>query len=519
MMKKAIKKLLAALLAVAMLCAMAVPALAADDAAGAATTTGEGKITINNVITGQTYTIYRILNLEYHAGTNAYRYTANDAWKDFINSRTGDLKLDEKTDAVTWINANTDNDSAVIQNFANDAGKYAKDHSIKAVKSIKAEVKEGHHGNADNSTSITFDNLPLGWYLVVSDLNDGVICSIGTTDPTVEIREKNSDSTLDKHILEGNELKTANNAGIGDTVNFQIDILVKDGQPRNYVVHDKMSEGLTFNGTVSVFLLRHSDPDASGVLASGYKLVTTNNTDGCTFEVQFEDGTLKPNDAVTISYTATVNDKAVIAGSGNTNEAYLEYNNKTTVKHTTTTYVWGMGVRKFANLGKGKEDTPLADAEFRLYKMDGETKKYAQFTETGTNTSIYKLNKTDNWTTNETDATKVLTPVSGNIRFEGLDAGTYYLEETAAPVGYNKLTDPIKVEIKSTLPAAGGTASYTVTYNDTTPTDHIVRVENKAGAVLPSTGGMGTTLFYVVGGGLMVAAAVLLITKKRMENK
>ena len=514
MMKKAIKKLLAALLAVAMLCAMAVPALAADDATGTGATTGEGKITINNVITGQTYTIYRILNLEYHAGTNGY--TANDAWKDFINSRTGDLKLDEKTDAVTWINANTDNDSAVIQNFANAAGKYAKDHSIKAVKSIKAEGKEGHHGNADNSTSITFDNLPLGWYLVVSDLNDGVICSIGTTDPTVEIREKNSDSTLDKHILEGNELKTANNAGIGDTVNFQIDILVKDGQPRNYVVHDKMSKGLTFNGTVSVFLLRHSDPDASGVLASGYKLVTTNNTDGCTFEVQFEDGTLKPNDAVTISYTATVNDKAVIAGSGNTNEAYLEYNNKTTVKHTTTTYVWEMGVRKFANLGKDKENTPLADAEFQLYKMDGTTKKYATFVATSTDSNVYKLT---GWEADATKATTVKTPADGNIKFEGLDAGTYYLEETAAPVGYNKLTDPIKVEIKSTLPAAGGTASYTVTYNDTTPTDHIVRVENKAGAVLPSTGGMGTTLFYVVGGGLMVAAIVLLVTKKRMENK
>lgn len=516
MMKKAIKKLLAALLAVAMLCAMAVPALAAEDATGTGATTGEGKITINNVITGQTYTIYRILNLEYHAGTNAYRYTANDAWKDFINSRTSDLKLDEKTDAVTWINANTDNDSAVIQNFANAAGKYAKDHSIKAVKSIKAEGKEGHHGNADNSTSITFDNLPLGWYLVVSDLNDGVICSIGTTDPTVEIREKNSDSTLDKHILEGNELKTANNAGIGDTVNFQIDILVKDGQPRNYVVHDKMSKGLTFNGTVSVFLLRHSDPDASGVLASGYKLVTTNNTDGCTFEVQFEDGTLKPNDAVTISYTATVNDKAVIAGSGNTNEAYLEYNNKTTVKHTTTTYVWEMGVRKFANLGKDKENTPLADAEFQLYKMDGTTKKYATFVATSTDSNVYKLT---GWEADATKATTVKTPADGNIKFEGLDAGTYYLEETAAPVGYNKLTDPIKVEIKSTLPAAGGTASYTVTYNDTTPTDHIVRVENKAGAVLPSTGGMGTTLFYVVGGGLMVAAIVLLVTKKRMENK
>lgn len=310
--------------------------------------------------------------------------------------------------------------------------------------------------------------------------------------------------------------KLLNNAGIGDTVNFQIDILVKDGQPRNYVVHDKMSEGLTFNGTVSVFLLRHSDPDASGVLASGYKLVTTNNTDGCTFEVQFEDGTLKPNDAVTISYTATVNDKAVIAGSGNTNEAYLEYNNKTTVKHTTTTYVWEMGVRKFANLGKDKENTPLADAEFQLYKMDGTTKKYATFVATSTDSNVYKLT---GWEADATKATTVKTPADGNIKFEGLDAGTYYLEETAAPVGYNKLTDPIKVEIKSTLPAAGGTASYTVTYNDTTPTDHIVRVENKAGAVLPSTGGMGTTLFYVVGGGLMVAAIVLLVTKKRMENK
>ena len=519
MMKKAIKKLLAALLAVAMLCAMAVPALAAEDATGTGATTGEGKITINNVITGQTYTIYRILNLEYHAGTNAYRYTANDAWKDFINSRTGDLKLDEKTDAVTWINANTDNDSAVIQNFANAAGKYAKDHSIKAVKSIKAEGKEGHHGNADNSTRITFDNLPLGWYLVVSDLNDGVICSIGTTDPTVEIREKNSDSTLDKHILEGNELKTANNAGIGDTVNFQIDILVKDGQPRNYVVHDKMSEGLTFNGTVSVFLLRHSDPDASGVLASGYKLVTTNNTDGCTFEVQFEDGTLKPNDAVTISYTATVNDKAVIAGSGNTNEAYLEYNNKTTVKHTTKTYVWEMGVRKFANLGESNEDHPLENAEFKLYKGADANKKYAAFSTATTvdGTSVYKLT---GWVDSETAATAVVTPASGNIKLEGLDAGTYYLEETKAPVGYNKLTAPIKVEISSTLPTTAGTsASYTVKADGAETANYTVRVENKAGAVLPSTGGMGTTLFYVVGGGLMVAAIVLLVTKKRMENK
>ena len=518
-MKKTIQKLMAALLAVAMLCAMAIPAFATDgDATAAAASTGEGKITINNAITGQTYTIYRILNLEYHKDTNSYRYTANEAWENFVRNQTGDLKLDENTGAVTWINSNPKNNDTAIQKFANSAGTYAKDHSVQAVKSITAKGKEGEHGNADNSTSITFENLPLGWYLVVSDLVDvhnGALCSIDTTDPTVEIREKNSNSTLDKSILEGGQLLSVNNAGIGDVVNFQLDIVVKDGQPKGYVVHDKMSEGLTFNSnSVSV---RHSDGNASGNLTTGYTL-DTQPGDGCTFEVKFDDGTLKPNDMVTISYTATVNNKAVIAGSGNTNEAYLKYNNnsKTTVTHTTTTYVWGMGVRKYTDLGSGKEDTPLADAEFQLYKMDGETKKYAKFAETGTNTSIYKLT---GWDADASNAAKVKTPASGNIQFEGLDAGTYYLEETKAPTGYNKLTAPITVVISSTLPTTGGTASYTVTADGATTTDYTVRVENKAGTELPSTGGIGTTLFYVIGGGLMVAAIVLLVTKKRMENK
>ena len=518
-MKKTIQKLMAALLAVAMLCAMAIPAFATDgDATAAAASTGEGKITINNAITGQTYTIYRILNLEYHKDTNSYRYTANEAWEDFVRNQTGDLKLDENTGAVTWINSNPKNNDTAIQKFANSAGTYAKDHSVQAVKSITAKGKEGEHGNADNSTSITFENLPLGWYLVVSDLVDvhnGALCSIDTTDPTVEIREKNSNSTLDKSILEGDQLLSVNNAGIGDVVNFQLDIVVKDGQPKGYVVHDKMSEGLTFNSnSVSV---RHSDGNASGNLTTGYML-DTHPGDGCTFEVKFDDGTLKPNDMVTISYTATVNNKAVIAGSGNTNEAYLKYNNnsKTTVTHTTTTYVWGMGVRKFANLGGDDTNHALADAEFQLYKMDGETKKYAKFAETGTNTSIYKLT---GWDADASNAAKVKTPASGNIQFEGLDAGTYYLEETTAPTGYNKLTAPITVVISSTLPTTGGTASYTVTADGATTTDYTVRVENKAGTELPSTGGIGTTLFYVIGGGLMVAAIVLLVTKKRMENK
>lgn len=512
-MKKTIQKLMAALLAVAMVCAMAIPAFATDGDATAAAATGTGSITIENAVTNQTYKIYRILNLEYHADTNSYRYTANGAWEGFILRENNNFKLDKETGAVTWINTNPENNGTAIQQIANSAGKYAE--------YTPNNVQEDGSAKA-NGITLTFSNLPLGWYLVVSDLVDldkGALCSIDTTDPTVEIREKNSNSTLDKSILEGDQLLSVNNAGIGDVVNFQLDIVVKDGQPKGYVVHDKMSEGLTFNSnSVSVSLLRHSDGNASGNLTTGYTL-DTHPGDGCTFEVKFDDGTLKPNDAVTISYTATVNNKAVIAGSGNTNEAYLQYNNnKTTVKHTTTTYVWGMGVRKFANLGNGDTDHALADAEFKLYKGADADKKYAAFSTATTvdGTSVYKLT---NWVTDAATATAVVTPASGNIKLEGLDEGTYYLEETKAPVGYNKLTAPIIVVIKSTLPTAGGDASYTVKYGETTAADHVVRVENKAGVELPSTGGIGTTLFYVIGGGLMVAAIVLLVTKKRMENK
>ena len=528
MMKNTIKKLLAALLAVAMLCAMAVPALAAGenaDAADPAAVTNTGKITIDNVITGYTYKIYRILDLKYNANPKAYCYTASKAWEEFVKSRTSDLEVDSKTGVVTWVNQDKADKGAAIQDFANAAGAYAKEHSIKEDGTIDTTGKNGEHSNPDNSTYITFENLPLGWYLVVSDLNNGAICSIDTTDPNAEIKEKNSAPDFKKHILEGQEFKTANNAGIGDTVTFQIDILVRDGQPQKYVVHDKMSKGLTFDSSsVSVFLLRHSGGSGSGFINTGYKLVTDSTDDGCTFEVQFDEGTLLPNDGITIKYSATVNEKAVIAGSGNTNEAFLKYNDKTSVTHTTTTYVWEMDVHKFANHGPSDSDRPLENAEFRLYKMDGNAKKYAKFTETGDHTSIYKLNETNNWTTNEADATKVLTPANGNIRFEGLDEGTYYLEETTAPTGYNKLSDPIKVVIKSTLPDAEvSAASYTVTTGDgenaTVAGDHTIRVENKTGTVLPSTGGMGTTLFYVIGGGLMVAAIVLLVTKKRMENK
>ena len=516
-MKKTIQKLMAALLAVAMVCAMAIPAFATDGDATAAAATGTGSITIENAVTNQTYKIYRILNLEYHADTNSYRYTANGAWEGFILRENNNFKLDKETGAVTWINTNPENNGTAIQQIANSAGKYAE--------YTPNNVQEDGSAKA-NGITLTFSNLPLGWYLVVSDLVDldkGALCSIGTTDPNAVIREKNSKPTIEKEVYEGDALGYSNDAGIGDTVKFQTRIHVTDGNPTNYVLHDTMSNGLKFNSeSVKVYLLRDragAENEFAGYLTvnNDYELVTSPN-DSCTFEIKFRK-TLMPFDRIQVDYSATVTSDAVIGTAGNDNKAVLTYgNNSTTTESSTTkTYVWEMGVRKFANLGGDDTNHALADAEFQLYKKDGDTQKYANFVETST-TSVYKLT---GWTNNATEAIKVKTPANGNITFEGLDAGTYYLEETKAPVGYNKLTAPITVVIdRGTLPTvASQTISYTVKYGDTTADDHVVRVENKAGTVLPSTGGMGTTLFYVIGGGLMVAAIVLLVTKKRMENK
>lgn len=525
-MKKAMKKLMAALLAVAMVCAMAIPAFAAEGDTTAATT-GKGEITIDNVVTGHTYTIYRILNLEYHADTKAYRYTANSDWVDFVEAQHEYLVVDAKTKAVTW--AESKNKTTDIQDFANAAGSYAKAKSVPAVNSIEAS-ETSHH-----STSITFENLPLGWYLVVSDLNNGAICSIDTTDPTVTIKEKNGEPTIEKYV----DNDKSNDAGIGDTVNFQIDVAVLDGQPHNYVIHDAMSAGLNFNNDVVVYRTRATDAGSSGTgipldtLIKGKDYTVEKPTTcsastkitGCTFEIKFKDDALKANDIITVQYTATVNANAVIGVDGNPNETILEYNNKYTAPSTTKTYVWEMGVHKFANLGTKDPNHALANAEFQLYKdvvdKNGTTTMYAIFsdaTNSEDGTSVYNLT---GWTADATKAITVVTPASGNIKFVGLDAGTYYLKETKAPTGYNTLPAPITVEISSTLPTAkvpSTTVTYTVKCDGHEADGHIIPVENKSGTVLPSTGGIGTTIFYVVGGGLMVAAAILLITKKRMEN-
>ena len=504
MMKKAIKKLLAALLAVAMLCAMAVPAFAASSS-------NDGKITINNAVSGQTYTIYRILELEYDQTNNAYRYTAVAAWNAFINTRSSDLKVDNATGTVTWVNSDKNNNSSAIQNFADAAGKWASDNTIANDGSQKA-----------SGSTVTFTDLPLGWYLVVSSLSNGAICSIGTTDKEVTINEKNGAPTVDKEVLEDstNTYGKGNDADVGDTVTFRATIKVTDGDPKNYVLHDKMSDGLTFKGITSVTRTNAGTSTSDTLnenthytLKQGAGVTVDPN---CTFELAFKENVLKPNDVVVVEYTAVINEKAVIGSTGNPNEATLEYKDGTRgTSSSTKTYTWKIDIYKYFQDSAGTKK-PLKDATFVLYRQNSSnTPEYAKI-------SADKIE----WGTEKEQATPLTSDKEGKIAISRLDADTYYLEETKAPTGYNPLTSPIEIKIEhSTMNETS--ASATITYKqqgtedsatNITSTENRVEVENKTGTTLPSTGGMGTTLFYVVGGGLMVAAIVLLVTKKRMEN-
>lgn len=474
------KKIISVLLALVMTLALSVSALAANGY-----NDNSGTITIDNAVVGKTYTIYEILELESYnndATPKAYSYKATAAWESFINSNEikGVYVEVDGQGYVTW------KDGASAAGFAEKA------------KAFAATLTENQGTTKATSSEVKFENLNLGYYLVVSDL--GALCSLDTTEPNVTIKEKNGVPTVDKKVKEGEAWGKTNDANIGDTVNFQTTINVIDGQPKNYVLHDKMSDGLTFNGTVEVTVNGKK-------ITSGYELKNP-GTDGCTFDVVFANGTLKPNDVVTVSYSATLNDKAVIAGAGNPNDTKLSYtdtNNKSheTVPSVTHTYTWQVDVYKYTT--KDKNETALADAEFVLYRGADSNKEYV----------VVTAGKVSDWTSDKSKATVFKTPENGRFSIVGLDTGTYYLEEIKAPAGYNLLKDPIKVVITATVDSGTNVGTATVTYGETSTGE--VKIENNTGTELPSTGGMGTTIFYVLGGVLMAGAFVLLVVRKRMR--
>lgn len=487
---KHMKRFMALFAALALVLAMAVPAFADT----AATT---GTITVDNAVSGTTYKIYRIFELESFSG-DAYSYKPSTAWSDFKDYTT---TIDNTTvKASDFFTVNANGYVEWKKDKKDEGAAFAK--LAKAYAAAKLNTNDGEE-TATGST-VTFSGLPMGYYLLDSSL--GALCSLKTSTPNVTIKEKNSDTTTDKKIVENGDLKSTNSASIGDTVNYKTTINVKDGDPQKYVLHDKMS-GLNFDpNSVEVKVTGTNARDLTK--DTDYTVVTSGLDDKCTFHINFTAGKLKANDVVEVTYSATVAASAVIGGSGNKNETHLDYGeDKHTTPSETKTYVWSFAIHKYTQTGEAQ--TQLAGAKFVVYRINDSKTEYAKFTS----------GKLSGWTENQTEASVLESQATADTVVSGLGTGTYYLKETEAPKGYNKLVKDIKIEISANQGSDTTELVSSIKQDDTSITGTIINVLNNAGTVLPGTGGIGTTIFYLIGGGLMVAAAVLLIAKKRMENK
>lgn len=489
------KKLFAMLLAVMVLLTVAIPTVAADD-------TQLGSITINNIGDDSRYDIYRLLDLEsYDVASGAYSYKVNSDWDDFFD--TSDALKYVAIDGsgyVTWINGD---DATAVANFAKLALAYAKDNGISPVKSSlnDGEMTKTTDPDTENISG-KFSDIPLGWYLVDSSV--GALCGLTTTNPNASVNAKNGTPSLDKQVQEDstNNWGDKNTADIGQTVNYRVTITVHAGA-ENYVLHDKMSTGLTFDKVTGVELV---DPGANqtSTLVEGtdYTVVATDSvTDGCTFEVRFSKelcDKLETNDKLIVYYDAMLNRNAIISGSGNENDSWLEYGEGNFTTHDTTqTYSFGFDVIK-----TDSQNTLIDGAEFKIYDAL-----------TGGN-EVKVVLMDDNVTYRRARADEAGVPIvvkNGKVRVVGFDNGTYYLEETVAPDGYNKLTARQKFIISD--------ANLDSIFNgDIYSTGSGVHVVNKTGSMLPETGGLGTVIFLTIGGVVMLSAGILLFAKKRMSQ-
>ena len=495
---KLIKKIAAIMFAFIMVVSMSCN-VKADDTT---TATEKGTITINKAIDGQTYTIYKLLDLEsYEPKKNEqgeeignYSYKPNKDWNSFISTAVDSagnkyFEVDENGYARWNV------DKTKTAEFAQKALAYAKD---------EAHPIEGISKNKEVGETLKFTNQSLGYYLVDSSV--GALCSLNTTNPNVTIVEKNGVPSVDKTITDGGVRATdykSNSVNIGDTVTFQTIIDVKKGA-KDYILKDEMSNGLKLNEKVNetynfpVYV--HDDKGNELKNTVDYDFEKTEHS----FTITFKENYLKNHELeeyqILVTYSATLTDLAEVGNTGNKNTAKLQYSdNHITQESTTTTYTFGIPVFKYT----GTEKKALAGAKFKLY-TDAQCKDV--------NVIKVKVNGT-NYIVGETDGNNnVMTSGTEVFYINGLKAGTYYLKEVEAPKGYNKLANAIMVEITND-------GKVQVEKNGALTEVPQVDVENKTGTVLPSTGGAGTTMIYLVGAVLVLGSGVVLVTKRRVKGK
>lgn len=475
---KLLKKLAGMLLAMIMVLSMSTVAFAAQG-----TNDNSGSITINDAVEGHTYNAYQVLVLEsYNTDAGAYSYKANDDWKNWLESQTKYVSIDAQG-YVTWVK---DADPAA---FAKAALAHAEENKITPT---DAKTADG--------TTVKFEKLNLGYYLVDTTL--GTLCSLDTAVSDVEMFEKNEQPPVKKEVKEDStgNWGDENTAEIGQTVEFRSTIGAKPGA-QGYVLHDVMSAGLTLDpDSIEATGLKKGQDANSG----DYHVVTTGLLDGCTFEVVFHQSYLDKittDTDIVVTYSAVINENAQVSPSANPNKTTLKYGEGSkfeTLPSETKTYTFKVDVVKTDD-----DNKVLNGAQFKLYdaKTGGNEIALVKVSD-----GVYRLAKDGETGVN------YITTVNGELEIKGFDANTnYYLEETKAPDGYNKLAERVEIPVKE--------ANLEASVSNGVWQNGGVHIVNKTGDELPSTGGMGTTVIYIVGGVLVAGAAVLLILRSRRNTE
>lgn len=432
-----------------------------------AATTG-GSITIDRQ--GKTnyetkYNAYRILDLSYDEDNDSYAYTLNAKWRDFFTTGAG-------KDYVV-----IDREYVTIKSGA-DAAELAK----KALAYAQAIDEDAFITLKEGTNTGKISNLKLGYYLVDSSL--GTLCSLNSTAKDVTINEKNAEPSIEKTATTPVE----GTAKIGDKVDYKIVVNVAAGYQK-YVVTDKMTAGLTFNNDITIKYY-----DAEGNEVTGLTGAATNTTASTnyTFKIDFSNVNLANVAKIEITYSATINENAVDNNRSQSNEAKLSFgNNSNTTSSTKTITTYEALFSKVSNKKIDDKNIELDGAEFKLYdaKTGGNEIKVVKVRE-----GVYRVA-----TAKEIEDNKAVEfIVGGKVTIKGLAKDTsYYLEETKAPDGYTKLAE--RYEIK-----AG--------------TNEVSMVVNTSGVVLPTTGGIGTTLFVLVGSIMVLSLGTVLVSKYRMTK-
>lgn len=501
---KHVKKLASLLLALVMVFALATTAFAQDVTVG----TDGGSITISNAAKGETYTIYKLFDATVtgtEGGSIAYIGTVPDGLMDYFTADANGY-ISAKNEA--W---KDDTKTEMSDGLRTALTNWTKADGVTATSSV---VSEG--------SSLTFKQIPYGYYVVTTTQGEQLI-SVDSTNPTATIVDKNSTTVT-------NLTKTADkdDVNIGDTVTYTVSFKTSNYSGAGtdakkivtYTIEDTLPDFLTNVNVTSIIV----DNDGSATTTDDQTNVTAQFVNK-KIEIDWYDDAnskfLYDNGAtVTIIYTAVVTDKAAIDGNGNTNKVTLTWTDESgripgNLEEEETIYTYAIALKKVDDKGK-----PLAGAVF-------EFPFYVKTTADTDGAYIYAGTTAGDGLTNQ-----ITTPADGVIVVKGVKSGTYSIKEVTAPNGYNKLTKSVSV----TAVPTGKTTTNTIFYLDEngnvtdTETSTVVNVilnniaataivvVNKTGLELPSTGGMGTTIFYVMGAILVLGAGVLLITKRRMSR-